>query len=120
MLRERWTGACLLLAFLAPLACASHSLEEDRRRQAQEIWRGHEAVVARAIEGEQDLDQFMESVDFLSNLTGIEIHVEIFTMGYLPTPETPEDLELIRAWFKANGDRLYYDSDTRTVRVLER
>lgn len=117
---RRWIATCLLLSGFAPLACGRHSLEEDRRRQAQEIWRGYEAVVARAIEGDQDFDQFMESVDFLSDLTGIEIRVEFSTMGYLPTPETSEDLELVRAWFEANGDRLYYDRDSGTVRLLER
>jgi hypothetical protein len=89
------------------------------QRKAQDIWKEHESIVAHAVhDGEPyDTDQFVRSVDFFREVAGIEVSVEIYTMGYMPIAQTSEDLELVRTWFAANGDRLYYDGDLGTVRV---
>ena len=109
------------------LALAAHAVvsctltHHDGLRKAQELWKDHESVVAQAVRGEEhDTDQFVKAVDFFREVAGIKIRVEIYTFGYMPTAETAQDLELVRAWFDANGDRLYYDQATRTVRVLRR
>lgn len=108
----------IVLVVFVVVACTG---PQDDVRKAQEIWEGHESVVAEAVHGEEyDADEFVRAVDFFRKVAGIDISVEIYTMGYMPTAETSEDLELVRAWFEANGDRLYYDPDTRTVRLVER
>lgn len=106
--------AAIALAALVVAACTVPL--DAGLRKAQEIWKGHDSVVAQAVRGEEhDTDQFVRSVDFFREVAGIEIRVEIYTMGYMATAETSEDLKLVRAWFEENGDRLYYDHDTGTV-----
>ncbi len=120
-MRPFWmpSAAASVFAILAVVACTEP--QNDELRKAQEIWKSHEFVVAQAVRGEEhDTDQFVRSVGFFREVAGIEIRVEIFTMGYMPTAETSKDLELVRAWFEENGDRLYYDQDTDTLRLLER
>jgi len=102
-------------------ACDQPSPQEKAQRiEAQEIWLRHEAAVVRALEGHQENDEFVKAVDFFADLTGIEIHVNIFTMGYLPEPEARNDLELIRAWYTKNKASLYYDADSDRVEVRPR
>jgi hypothetical protein len=72
------------LAGLAAVACTV--TQDEGLRKAQEIWKGHESVVAQVVRGEEhDTDQFVRSVDFFREVAGIEIRVEIYTMGYMPT-----------------------------------
>lgn len=85
--------------------------------RALEIWRHHEAVVDRAIKGYQNEDEFIESCLFFLRLTGIDIDVNMSTVGFIPQAEAPKDLKRIRAWYKQNHSRLYWDEKTRTVQV---
>lgn len=120
-MKRSWVPSTAASALAALVVVACTMTQDDGLRKAQEIWKSHESVVAQAVRGEEhDTDQFVRSVDFFREVAGIEIRVEIYTMGYMPTAETSEDLKLVRAWFEANGDRLYYDQDTRTVRLQER
>ena len=115
-----WSWSAALALFVLALGCTRSPVPEESSRKAQRIWKDHESVVAQAVKGEEhDTDEFKRSVNFFREVAGLEIRVEIYTLGYMPTVETLEDLELIRSWFDANSDRLYYDSDTQTVRVLE-
>jgi hypothetical protein len=91
--------------------------ERIRAEQAQEIWMSHESAVELALDGQQRDDDFVEAVRFFSDVTGIEIDVEIFSLGYLPGPHAKEDLTKIQAWYEQNADRLYFDEDWLNVRV---
>ena len=75
-------------------------------------------MVELAKEGQQpNEDAFVDACLFFERLTGISIHVHIYTFGFLPEAEAARDLELIRAWYQANSSRLYWDEATSTVRV---
>lgn len=105
----------LLLVFVACRGLPPQK-PESGRMTAEEIWSHHEDVVARAIEGRQEGDQFIEAVLFFAELTGIEIEVNMSTMGLIPKPETGRDLERIREWYAEHRECLYYDDAAEAVR----
>lgn len=115
-----WPGFAVgALAVVLVVACSVR--QDEGHRRALEIWKGHENIVAQAVRGqEHDTDEFVRAVDFFREVAGIEIHVEIYTMGYMPTEETAEDLKVVHAWFEQNGDRLDWVPNSRTVRLRER
>jgi hypothetical protein len=47
----------------------------------------------------------------------MELHLGFFTFGILPTAEPRQDFARIRAWYKVNKGRLYWDPSTRSVGV---
>jgi len=101
--------------------CLSGSVPvELRRRQARKIWEVHEDAVASALEGHEENDAFQNAVRFFSEVAGIEVDVDSFTMGYRPGPQANEDLERIQGWFARNKDRLYFDEDVLAVRIASR
>jgi hypothetical protein len=100
---------------LAGLLLSACSASIDPR--VVSLWRHHEQAVERAILGSQKNDVFDSACLFYHELTGIEIDANIFTLGSLPGPEARADLELIRAWYRANQHRLYWDEADRTVKV---
>jgi hypothetical protein len=85
--------------------------------KAVAVWHKHERVFQRALNGYQKNDEFDQACLFFEQTTGLTMHVNNFTLGTLPTPETKQDLVRIRAWYKANKNRLYWDESTRTVKV---
>lgn len=86
-------------------------------QHALDAWKKHEEVVERAIKGEQRDDEFGDACLFFEQVTGISIHVNIFTLGYAPEAEAVNDLKLIKAWYRENHARLYWDEATKTVKV---
>ena len=111
----RWLGVLYLTA-CSLLGCGT-SITDTANRRALEVWKKHEAVVERAIKGEQKDDEFGEACLFFEQVTGISIHVNIFTLGYIPEAEAANDLKLIKAWYRENHARLYWDEATKTVKV---
>lgn len=85
--------------------------------RVDQVWKYHEQVFAAAIEGPSDEDQFLATCKFFEELTGIQLHLEFFTMGALPTPESREDLRVLRAWYMENRARLYWDEAESRIKV---
>lgn len=102
---------------LALFAGAESTHQAARSQQALEIWQRHEAVVVQALQGHQEDDEFERAVAFFADVTGIEIDVNIYTLGMLPGPRAEKDLQRIRSWYAANKDRLFFDQDTLLVKV---
>jgi hypothetical protein len=75
--------------------------------RAREIWRVHEAAVARAANYQpRDGDEFDRACAFFKEVTGIEIHGEGDFVGWSPTKDTLADLKVLRTWYQKNADRL--------------
>jgi len=107
----------LLSRVLALFAGDESTHRTVRSQQAREIWQRNEAVVVQAIQGHQEDDEFERAVAFFTDVTGIEIDVNIYTLGMLPGPRAEKDLQRIRTWYAANKDRLFFDQDTLAVKV---
>lgn len=99
------------------LGCSTSTTSSAANRRALEVWKKHETAVEHAVKGKQRNDEFGEACLFFEQLTGISIHANIFTLGYAPEPEAKNDLKLIRAWYRENRERLYWDETAGTVKV---
>lgn len=91
--------------------------ESDGDRIARQIWKKHEVDLRRAIEGQPRSDEVCEPCIFFEQVVGIQVHVNFFTLGYVPEPEAKDDLKRIEAWYRSNHHRLYWDEATGTVKV---
>lgn len=112
----RLLGTLSLAAYL--LGCGtSTAASSAASRRALEVWKRHETALEHAIKGKQRNDEFGEACLFFEQVAGISVHVNIFTLGYATEPETKTDLKLIRAWYRENHERLYWDEATGTVKV---
>jgi hypothetical protein len=80
-------------------------------------WDYNEKIFAKAVYENRQGDEFDRSCEFFSRLTGIKLHINYSTVGRLPTTETPRDLESIKAWYRVNKGRLYWDEATYMVKV---
>lgn len=94
--------------------CAS-----DFKDRAHHVWRYHERVFEEALKGNQKDEQLGEACLFFEELTGIKLHVDIFTLGYLPRTEAKNDLVLLRRWYKNNSHLLYWDESEQKVRLKQ-
>ena len=61
----------------------------------------------------------MEACKFFEELTGIPIRGEGTFVGWLPNEHTAEDLEAVREWYSMNRDRLYWDEETRSIKIRD-
>jgi hypothetical protein len=105
----------LRLALSIGLLLAACSSVIDAR--VDSLWKHHEQAVQRAIEANQKGDEFGDARLFFEVVAGITVRANIFTLGHAPVPETRADLELVRAWYKTNRRRLYWDEKSRTVKL---
>src|SRR5262249_34341532 len=80
-------------------------------------WNYNEKIFEKALNENQEGDEFDRACEFFWRLTGIELHVNYSTVGILPTEETPKDLVRIKNWYKVNKERLYWDESTGAVKV---
>ena len=88
-----WLGILPACIFIGCGASLVSSDSADQR--ALETWKQQEAVVELAIEGQQpNEDAFVAACLFFERLTGISIHVQIYTFGFLPEAEAARDLAL--------------------------
>lgn len=85
--------------------------------KATAIWLKHEAVFQQALNGHQEDDEFDQACRFFEETTGIKLHLNFYTLGILPTPESEQDLARLRAWYRLNKPRLYWDELTGRVKV---
>lgn len=86
-------------------------------RQALQIWKEHENRLRDAIEGWPRSDEVCEPCAFFQQVAGIQVHVNFFTLGYVPGSEAKDDLKRIQAWYRKNHRRLYWNEATGTVKV---
>src|SRR6185503_8227407 len=109
-----------LVSGFAFFACTGSSSRNGERlidRRASIVWENNESTFVRALQGHQKNDDFDRACTFFERLTGIHLHLNFYTFGVLPTPETDQDLRLIRAWYRENKYRLYWDEATKTVKL---
>jgi len=102
-------AAALLVLLIVSAACKRLSAEDAANARARAIWAKHEAVVEQALHGTFHETEYSEAGRFFRELTGIELHGNGTPFGWMPVRETAADFERIRAWYRANGDRLYAD-----------
>jgi hypothetical protein len=81
------------------------------------VWQGHEEAFQEAMRGYQKNDNFEQACVFFERLTGLKMHVELSTIGFLTTPESANDLARLRAWYRINKHRLFWDESTQAVRI---
>jgi hypothetical protein len=103
----------LLLAIAFAMACATGATDA----RVEQTWKHHETVFAAALVGPSEEQEFLDACTFFEELTGIRLNLEIFTMGALPTSESKNDLERLRAWHRKNRELLYWDIVTNSVRI---
>jgi hypothetical protein len=109
----------LLVGVAVFFSCVGSSQREKPTidQKAYRVWKMNEEIFERALQGQQENEDFSRACDFFQNLTGIKIHLNFFTLGILPTPETRQDLEKIRSWYRKNKYRLYWDEATNSVKL---
>jgi hypothetical protein len=103
----------VLFAFLG----CGHSGNPPVDQKAIAVWSENEKIFNDALTGRQRNDEFDKSCAFFEQTTGLRLHLNYFTFGILPTPETNQDLVRIQAWFRANKGRLYWDESSHSVKV---
>jgi len=81
-------------------------------------WKRNEAILAKAIEGESQEDQLLNSLIFFQQLTGISVRGDGTTVGYLLDKEAKDDLVRIQDWCRRHCDELYWDEASQKVRRL--
>ena len=119
----KYCGACFISAILLILISSSrsyarpHSPAASVDPKAAAIWHKNERVFRRALNGHQRNDEFDQACLFFEHMTGVELHLNYFTLGTLPTAESGKDFARIQAWYKINKSRLYWDKSTRSVEV---
>lgn len=114
-----WTKPWSLLSALVTLlllagGCAG-TPEVDPKAAA--IWHKNEAIFRQALNGHQENDDFDHACAFFEQVTGMSLHLDFFTFGILPTPESEHDLMRLRAWYRRNKHRLYWDEQAQAVKV---
>jgi hypothetical protein len=111
-----YAGLCAIVFLaVAPLAACRPGSGVDRRVAL--AWKHHEQVLATAIEGRQNHDEFLNTCAFFEELTGIQLHLDFFTLGARPTPESRNDLKNLQAWYRTNQEALYWDEATGKVKM---
>ena len=111
------TSLIIALALLCGCSHPRRSSSEDPRAVA--VWHTHEVAFRNALRGYQKNDDFEHACVFFEGLTGIKMHVDLSVIGFLPTPESTNDLARLRAWYRTNRRRIYWDDATKMVRVRQ-
>jgi hypothetical protein len=104
-------------AMLSTVCGSSREKTAASSSKTVSIWRKYERDFERGVNGHQGNNEFDKACLFFEQTTGLTMHVNDSTIGTLPTPETRQDLVRIRAWYKVNKNRLYWDESTHTVKV---
>jgi hypothetical protein len=109
-------GLCVLLCL--SLAC-TNPRPPDPHQAALRVWARHEATLEAVAAGRRvPEDDFVYASRFFEDVTGVVVPGwSPAHLGWAPTRETPRALEPIRAWFQANGDRLFWDEAAGRVRT---
>lgn len=110
-------AACIWALAIVVMNCHQNFSDIDRR--AQEEWRRHEQVLEQSIRGTYYPDQLLETAIFFQNLTGISLRVDVTGVGLMPNSKTPEDLHALREWYSRNKAKLYWDDESRSVKLRQ-
>lgn len=108
-----------VLAFIALAGCGHKTPSAERtmdNETALREWRRNEAVLVKAIEGESQADELLETVIFFHELTGIVVRGDGTTVGYLLDEEAKDDLLRLQRWCEQHCDELYWDRSSRVVK----
>src|SRR6267142_2515144 len=90
----------------------------EARAKAQAAWVANDRVLGNILDGKPfNQDEFVRSVDFFQELTGIQSHDDGTDIGRVPDNDLREDLERWRAWYTVNGSRLYWDEPSGRVLI---
>lgn len=118
MNRHPALSTLLLLTLLAASDCRDS--QDPSFKRAQRVWQAQEDVIDRAARGEKiDLVQFEKACLFFEDVAGISVPGEHSpVIDWYATEETKNALPVIRQWYRKNGDRLYWDYATQSVKVL--
>ena len=81
-------------------------------------WEHNEAVLAKAIDGESQEDQLINSVIFFQKLTGIWVRGDGTTFGYLLDEKAKDDLIRLQDWCEQHCDEIYWDEASQKVKWL--
>lgn len=87
--------------------------------RAVAAWNDHFLTLERIARGEHvDLATFGAACDFFHRVAGIDVPgTGAPEIGWYATKDTPRAIPGLRAWYAANGSRLYWDEATQSVRV---
>jgi hypothetical protein len=107
----------LIVCAVLLLGCLQSRGSQGLDPRVVAIWHKHESVLRTALNGHQRNDEFDRACLFFEQTTGLQMHVNYFTFGVLPTEETDRDLARLQAWYKTNKYRLYWDESMHTVKV---
>jgi hypothetical protein len=120
-MKIRYAGRILLVLAVSVILSTVCGFSRERpsasNSKAISIWRKYEKNFERGINGHQGNNEFDKACLFFEQTTGLTMHVNDSTIGTLPTPETKQDLARLRAWYKVNKNRLYWDQSTLSVKV---
>lgn len=120
-MRIKYTGRILLVLAVSSMLSTVCGFSRERpsasNSKAVSIWLKYEKDFERGINGHQGNSEFDKACLFFEQTTGLTIHVNDSTIGTLPTPETKQDLVRLRAWYKLNKSRLYWDQSTSSVKL---
>jgi hypothetical protein len=120
-MKIRYAGRILLVLAVSVILSTVCGFSRERpsasNSKAISIWRKYEKNFGRGINGHQGNNEFDKACLFFEQTTGLTMHVNDSTIGTLPTPETKQDLARLRAWYKVNKNRLYWDQSTLSVKV---
>lgn len=91
----------------------------DRTEEGTRDLEGHELVVEAAARGEPvDLKDFRKAAVFFDELTRITVPGEHSPLiDWMPNKDTASALLPLRRWYAKNRDRLYWDDQSKRVRL---
>lgn len=108
--------AGILIALL--FACGAKDLSHLKgHERAVAEWEKHYSVLRWAVIGISSEGEMMDACRFFYDTAGVSVRGVGTPFGLMPNEETKEDLKRLRAWYKANKDRLYWDDQAGSVIV---
>jgi hypothetical protein len=120
-MKIKYSGRLLLVLAVSVMLSTVCGFSRERpsasNSKAASIWHKYEKDFERGIKGRQGNNEFDKACLFFEQTTGLVMHVNYSTIGTLPTPETEQDLVRLRAWYKVNKNRLYWDLSTSSVKL---
>ena len=94
------------------------TLSDTGGEVAGAVWDCNRDVMVRAAKQKKfSLREFWGAAEFFEQLTGISADTRDSRQGPLPGPGLRQNLDAWDGWYRENGDRLVWDSATRSVRL---
>ena len=103
-------------AYVKPYPC--DTVSDTGGEVAGAVWDCNRDVMVRVAKHKKfSLREFWGAAEFFEQLTGIAADTRDSRQGPLPGPGLRQNLEAWDGWYRENGDRLVWDSATRSVRL---